>query len=72
MLIYENNNKLNINFENELGNPDIEIGKDAVKLGDSEITANSVLPDAPTEDGTYTMKVTVSGTTVTYAWVKDV
>ena len=44
MIVYEKNNKLNINFENELDNPDIEIGKGEIKLGESEITANSVLP----------------------------
>ena len=42
MIVYEKNNKLNINFENELDNPDIEIGKNEIKLGDSEITANNV------------------------------
>lgn len=28
-------------------------------------------PTAPTEDGTYTLKATKSGTTITYAWVAD-
>lgn len=72
MLIYESNNKLNINFENEVGTPDIEIGKDAVKLGTTEIGKDSVLPANPTEDGTYTLKVTVSSGVATCSWVKDV
>lgn len=65
MIVYEKNNKLNINFDNELDNPDIEIGKDEIKLGDSEITANNVLPvpeegdtgKVPTvqEDGSYAL-----------------
>jgi len=71
MLIYEKDNKLNINFENEIGTPDVEIGKDAVKLGTTEINKDAVLPAAPTEDGTYTLKVTVSGETATFSWVKD-
>lgn len=71
MLIYESNNKLNINFENEVGIPDIEIGKDAVKLGTTEISKDSVLPANPTENGTYTLKVTVSSGVATYQWVID-
>lgn len=44
MIVYEKNNKLNINFENALDNPDIEIGKGEIKLGESEISQNSLCP----------------------------
>lgn len=30
------------------------------------------VPDAPTEDGTYTLKVTVSDGTPTYSWILDI
>ena len=29
------------------------------------------LPDAPTSDGTYTLKVTVASKKATYSWVED-
>lgn len=45
MLIYEKNNKLNINFDNEVGeNPDVQIGKDEINLDGSTINKDSVLP----------------------------
>lgn len=39
MLIYEKNNKLNINFENELDNPDIEIGKGEINVDGNNIVS---------------------------------
>lgn len=35
------------------------------------LRSDIVVPDAPTTDGTYTLKVTVSGGTPTYSWVSD-
>lgn len=65
MLIYEKDNKLNISFENNMEDTDIEIGKDEVKIGEATISENNVLPvpeegDAgkvPTvqEDGSYAL-----------------
>ena len=37
MIIFEKNNKLNINFENQLDNPDIEIGKSEIKVDGNNI-----------------------------------
>ena len=37
MIVYEKNNKLNINFENELDNPDIEIGKGEINVDGNNI-----------------------------------
>lgn len=34
-------------------------------------TGYANLPEAPTTDGTYTLKATVSGGTATYSWVLD-
>ena len=39
MIVYEKNNKLNINFENELDNPDIEIGKSEIKVDGNDIVS---------------------------------
>ena len=39
MIVYEKNNKLNINFENELDNPDIEIGKSEIKVDGNNIVS---------------------------------
>lgn len=45
MLIYEKDNKLNINFENTVdGEPDVQIGKDEVKIGEATISDSNVLP----------------------------
>ena len=41
MLIFEKDNKLNISFENQLENPDIEIGKNEVNLGNIGIKSDS-------------------------------
>lgn len=52
MLIYEKNNKLNINFDPSKsieGTPDIQFGENEIKLGDAEITSENVLP-TPTND----------------------
>lgn len=52
MLIYEKDNKLNISFENNMDETDIVVGKDEVKIGDSTISDNNVLPvAAPTDAG---------------------
>lgn len=37
MIVYEKNNKLNINFENDLDNPDIEIGKGEINVDGNNI-----------------------------------
>ena len=55
MLIYEKDNKLNINFNPSLlevgrDNPDIQIGENEIKLGDTEITSENVLPTPTSED----------------------
>lgn len=53
MLIYEKNNKLNINFDPSKsieGTPDIQIGENEIKLGDAEITSENVLPTPTNED----------------------
>lgn len=65
MLIYEKDNKLNISFENNMEETDIEIGKDEVKIGEATISENNVLPvpeegdtgKVPTvqEDGSYAL-----------------
>lgn len=39
MLIYEKENKLNINFENQISNPDIEIGKGEIKVDGNDIVS---------------------------------
>ena len=44
---------------------------DAVQNIADSVTNNAKIPDTPTEDGTYTLKVTVDDGTATYAWVKD-
>ena len=62
MIVYEKNNKLNINFENELDNPDIEIGKNEIKLGDSEISQNSLCPPPTIEDRGKVVTVQEDGT----------
>lgn len=51
MLIYEKNNKLNINFDNEVGeNPDVQIGKDGINLDGATISKDSVLPTPNIEE----------------------
>lgn len=37
MIVYEKNNKLNINFENSLENPDIEFGKGEINVDGNNI-----------------------------------
>ena len=39
MIVYEKNNKLNINFENSLENPDIEFGKSEIKVDGNNIVS---------------------------------
>ena len=39
MIVYEKDNKLNINFENQLDNPDIEIGKSEIKVDGNDIVS---------------------------------
>lgn len=41
MLVYEKDNKLNISFENNIENPDFEISKTEVNLGDANIVSGS-------------------------------
>lgn len=45
MLIFEKDNKLNISFENQLENPDIEIGKNEINLGNIGIKSDSQVED---------------------------
>ena len=40
-------------------------------LGDISTAAGGVLPKLPTEDGTYTLKVTVADGEATLSWVAD-
>lgn len=44
----------------------------AVTVGGDLATLQAKIPDAPTTDGTYTLKATVSGGTPTFSWVADI
>ena len=53
MIVYEKDNKLNINFENQLDNPDIEIGKSEIKVdGNNIVSGGSSAPLVVTFSGT--------------------
>lgn len=44
----------------------------SISLDKSKFDKLYKLADAPTEDGTYTLKCSVSGGTASYSWVKDI
>ena len=72
---YYSTTRIVLNWYGAEGNRILQIyntgGIKSIDLDKSKFDKLYKLADAPTEDGTYTLKCSVSGGVATYSWVKD-